>query len=140
MMFRRLLILCIGNRELQSSKTFFPGEKMLRKSWILVLLLVLALVGCGGAAPVETAQVSSEPYASATGTSQPATAAPVATQTQATASQATGSQALAGCTVVSPQPTPGPTEESIFPSVSDQDWTQGPDSATVTLLEYGDFQ
>jgi hypothetical protein len=45
-----------------------------------------------------------------------------------------------GCTVVSPQPTPGPTEQSIFPPVSDKDWIQGPGTAHVTLLEYSDFQ
>jgi len=45
-------------------------------------------------------------------------------------------QAEANCTVVSRQPTPGPTE----PLVTDNDWTQGPDDAAVTFIEYSDFQ
>ena len=46
----------------------------------------------------------------------------------------------ANCTVVSQSPTPGATEQSIFPPVSDSDWTIGPDTAAVTIIEYGDFQ
>ena len=49
-------------------------------------------------------------------------------------------QAEVYCTVVSRQPTPGPTEQSLVPLVGDQDWTQGPDDAQVTFIEYGDFQ
>ncbi len=46
----------------------------------------------------------------------------------------------AGCTVVSPRPTPGPTEQSIFPPVSDLDWVSGSEEASITLVEYSDFQ
>lgn len=46
----------------------------------------------------------------------------------------------AGCTVVSPRPTPGPTEQSIFPPVGDLDWVIGPQEASITLVEYSDFQ
>ncbi len=46
----------------------------------------------------------------------------------------------AGCTVVSPVPTPGPTQPSLFPPVSEQDWARGPSSALVTIVEYSDFQ
>lgn len=49
-------------------------------------------------------------------------------------------QADANCTVVSRQPTPGPTEQSLVPPVSADDWTHGPDDAAVTFIEYGDFQ
>jgi len=45
-----------------------------------------------------------------------------------------------GCTVVSPRPTPGPTEESLFPPVNENDWILGPVDADVTIVEYGDFQ
>lgn len=44
------------------------------------------------------------------------------------------------CTVVSRQPTPGPTEKSIVPAVSEADWVLGPGDAKVTFIEYGDFQ
>lgn len=51
-----------------------------------------------------------------------------------------GKNAPVGCTVVSPRPTPGPTEQSLFPPISEKDWVEGPDSAYVTILEYSDFQ
>ncbi|HEX9019310.1 MAG TPA: peptidylprolyl isomerase [Anaerolineaceae bacterium] len=45
------------------------------------------------------------------------------------------------CSVVSVQPTPGPTEASIFPPVTSSDWVQGDNAkATLTVLEYSDFQ
>jgi len=45
-----------------------------------------------------------------------------------------------GCTVASPRPTPGPTERSLFPAERQGDWASGPLSATVTIIEYGDYQ
>ncbi len=45
-----------------------------------------------------------------------------------------------GCTVVSPEPTPGPTEASLFPPISDKDWALGVPTATVSIIEYSDFQ
>jgi len=45
-----------------------------------------------------------------------------------------------GCTVVARRPTPGPTQESIFPPVGSEDWVRGPDTARVTIIEYSDFQ
>lgn len=31
-------------------------------------------------------------------------------------------------------------EDSLFPEVSSSDWVRGPADATVTFVEYGDFQ
>ncbi|GAB4479701.1 MAG: hypothetical protein Kow0088_20870 [Anaerolineales bacterium] len=45
-----------------------------------------------------------------------------------------------GCTAKSPRPTPGPTEVSLFPPVSDADSQRGPSTAKVTLIVYCDFQ
>jgi len=45
-----------------------------------------------------------------------------------------------GCTAKSPRPTPGPTEISLFPAVSEQDYQRGEANAKVTLLVYCDFQ
>jgi len=47
---------------------------------------------------------------------------------------------MSGCTLVSIIPTPGPTEQSLFVPVSDKDWTRGPVTSTVTIIEYSDFQ
>lgn len=45
-----------------------------------------------------------------------------------------------GCTVVAKQPTPGPTQASLFPLVNENDHVKGPDTAKVTIIEYSDFQ
>ena len=50
------------------------------------------------------------------------------------------SQTEVNCTVVSREPTPGPTEQSIIPPVSETDWVHGPEDAKVTIIEYADFQ
>ena len=45
-----------------------------------------------------------------------------------------------GCTVVSHPATPDPTQQSLIPPPSKEDWSQGPEEAYVTIIEYGDFQ
>jgi hypothetical protein len=45
-----------------------------------------------------------------------------------------------GCTVVAKIPTPGATPQTIYPTITQQDWTKGPADAKVTILEYSDFQ
>jgi hypothetical protein len=51
-----------------------------------------------------------------------------------------GSFQSTGCTVVSKQPTPNPTVESLIPPASEHDWMKGPNNAYVVVIEYGDFQ
>ena len=45
-----------------------------------------------------------------------------------------------GCTVVSPVPTPGPTIQAMFPVSEETDWARGLKTASVTIIEYSDFQ
>jgi hypothetical protein len=47
---------------------------------------------------------------------------------------------MPGCTVVSVKPTAAATEDSAFGAITEQDWIVGPPTATVTLLEFSDFQ
>lgn len=96
---------------------------------------VLLLAACQGQAAAPTP--AAEAMLTAT-TALIATAAP--TETIAPTSAYPTSAAPPGCTVVSPRPTPGPTEESLFPAVSEADWVLGPSDAQITLTEYSDFQ
>jgi hypothetical protein len=86
------------------------------------LVLFLLLAGCG-----EKPVITPSPTPIATAPATSTTTAPAASS-------------QAGCTVVSLLPTQGPTQASLFPPVSDQDWVQGPESAKVTIIEYSDFQ
>ena len=62
------------------------------------------------------------------------TASPGGTQAQQDASS------QPGCTVVTRQPTPGPTEQALLPPAGEKDWIKGPEAAYITLVEYSDFQ
>jgi ABC-type Fe3+-hydroxamate transport system substrate-binding protein len=103
-----------------------------------LLLMLAALVLILSACQSNTPTAEPQPEASATPKEM------VTTVPSAEPSATTGStEAVAkapGCTVKSPQPTPGPTEESIFPSPGEGDWIKGPADAEVTIIEYSDFQ
>jgi len=89
----------------------------------LLLLLGFALAACAGGTPAPT----------------PATSVAEVPAGQVTP-PAESDYFNTGCTVESPQPTPGPTEVSIFPPVTGEDWILGPEEAPVTILAYSDFQ
>lgn len=134
---------------------------MSKKALILLLFLAFMVSACQGAPASQTvtetpAGEASPPETQVKGevpTSTPANSpanTPANTATSVTASVATSapdstqppatSGATIQCTVVSQMPTPGPTEQSIFPPISASDWVTGPDTAAVTFTEYGDFQ
>ena len=112
---------------------------MLKKLIVLLVILSVFLVACQSAttelpAAEPTAESPAEPDTASTELPPLPEVSPTLDTQQAT------EQAEANCTVVSRQPTPGPTEQSLVPSVSEEDWTHGPDDASVTFIEYGDFQ
>ena len=118
---------------------------MSKRILIPILLLMMVLAGCAGS---NNSQTASQVTAS-TSTPLPATqpAAPQPTQppiitptTSVTQTTASSNETPSGCTVVSPKPTPGPTQQSLIPPVSEKDWVQGYPTATVTIIEYSDFQ
>lgn len=111
---------------------------MLRRSLLPLLILGILLGACQSNAPASprpTAQAVTPSPRIADASSLTPAANPAATRV---ASAVTG--APPGCTVVSPQPTPGPTEASLFPPISDKDWAIGAPTATVSIVEYSDFQ
>jgi hypothetical protein len=97
-------------------------KNMLRIKYIALLLLGIFLAACGGRTPVQEADTPIPP-----------------TETAAVSSTSTAAFTTA-CTVVSALPTPSPEELSLFPPISADEHSLGPDSATVTIVEYSDFQ
>ena len=89
----------------------------------MIVLMAWFLAACAQSTPQNTGL----------GTPLP-TDSPSATQSQ----QDTIGQP--GCTVVTRQPTPGPTEQALIPPVVEKDWNKGPEDAYITLVEYSDFQ
>lgn len=111
---------------------------MLRRFLTVIIPLGWLLAACQGA------PVTEAPDTPLAATPQPTPSAtvrriPTATPSTQARSAATPS-AQAQCTAVSRQPTPGPTEKSLFPPASASDWVEGPDTAAVTIIEYSDFQ
>ena len=105
------------------------------KNRLTLLLIVLALLLA--ACQSQTTPVSP----TATEASSPAPtqeAAASAEPEQPAATALVGPAAPPGCTVVSQET--ASDEESPFLPITEQDWTQGPEDAYVTILEYGDFQ
>jgi protein-disulfide isomerase len=110
---------------------------------LLLACLALILAACQST-PQSTpppGEAQETAGASAPASTSPVNTAPSPPETQAPAATVAESQAgPASCTVVSPQPTPGPTEQSLFPPPGEADWILGPDTAAVTITEYSDFQ
>lgn len=116
---------------------------MLRRILIVFLLLSLFLAGCQS----QTAtQIDSFGDASpvSPGTEVPVpteTKLPVLTEVEPSTPTTSGEEAVvASCTVVSREPTPGPTQVSLFPPPGESDWVIGPETAVMTIYEYSDFQ
>ena len=121
-------------------------KRKLSTSGLAALWLVSLLLASCAKAQATPTPLSAKPVVLVpTATSTRAVLAPTATQTQAVPTETAAAEPLEqeaapGCTVVSFLPTPGPTEASLFPPVSDQDWTQGSRDASITIIEYSDFQ
>jgi hypothetical protein len=97
----------------------------MRKYLYTVLgLLFVSLAACQGT-------TESSPPA-ATEVSEP-TAVPAAVDAPVSAG-------LASCSVVSILPSAEPTEQARFTAAEESDWKRGAETATVTIINYGDFQ
>lgn len=104
---------------------------MPRKIMFLVLFMALALAACKGNSQAGTANP-------ATGKTPTTTAGATTLPKQASTLSLPAQPSVAGCTVVSFLPTPDPT--SLFPTISADDWSRGPMTASVKIIEYSDFQ
>ena len=97
---------------------------------IILLFLMLSAVALAGCLP----QAQASPTSTVAVVNRPSSTSVVNTPAQAAIFPDSG------CTVVTQKPTPGPTPETVYPPVTDTDWTKGPANAKVTIIEYSDFQ
>lgn len=44
------------------------------------------------------------------------------------------------CVTIASEPTPGPEAASLFPPITEADYTRGPADAPITLIDYSDYQ
>jgi hypothetical protein len=100
----------------------------MRKPILLFLLMVaIVLAGCLPQTPAVV------PTATATQSVKPANQVPVIPTQAALLPDS-------GCTVIAQKPSTEATAETVYPAITEQDWTKGPAEARVTILEYSDFQ
>ena len=90
-----------------------------------LLSLLLVAILCAACAPAEQA------------TNLPQTRIPTPPSSVA---GPTGVTKAPGCTVTSHQTTPDPTLQALLPPPTGKDWINGAKNASVTIIEYGDFQ
>ena len=106
---------------------------MPRRSILFLLFLGLAL-GLGACKIVTPTKAPAE--ATQAPTAQPSATSPA--KAASTLAIPAEGPTTPSCTVVSFFPTPDPT--SLFPKISADDWTRGPLTATIKVIEYSDFQ
>ena len=113
---------------------------MCRHRFIIILIAALMLSAC---APVATAV--STPLPTAIPATPTITIVPTITSTPTQSPTTAPTTAItpsgpATCQVTSVVPTPDPTAEAILPAVSGTDWVKGVETASITIIEYADFQ
>lgn len=121
-------------------------------SFLIFLTLFFALVACGGNAtdaPTEAPSSAVDEFATTPQTGEEVAPTPKVETSSNTESgvgptvpfvPVEGGAPMEGCTVSTMQLAANPEAASLFPLVSDQDWSRGPSGAAVTIVEYSDFQ
>ena len=105
---------------------------MQKRIYLAALIMALFLTAC--------AQSSQSVKTTVPPPAPSETQAPTRTQASVTQTAADIVAAPPGCTVASRKRGADPTQESLLPSPSEDDWVKGPDDAYVTIIEYSDFQ
>lgn len=101
----------------------------LKKIFPLLMTIPLLLAACKGVTGAKESQVSNA-----------TTPVPTETTPAPTKLAPTAQTVAANCTVVSRVSQPDPTQASLFPPITEKDWSRGPETAKVTFIEYSDFQ
>ncbi len=112
------------------------NKKIISLIFGLTWLLALLISSCQGRSreavlPSPTSAAAFTPFPSMT---------PALEKQPGASSSEVASTVPPGCTAISPKPTPGPTEASLFPPLRADEWVKGAPDASVTFVEYGDFQ
>lgn len=118
---------------------------------LLCLATVLALAACGGAA----APTALEPAETETAADSPAEAAPATEEATAEVTEAVDEMATTEATEEAISTAPAPAvaasppascesidipDNELLPAPTEDDWALGPETAMITVIEYGDFQ
>ncbi len=108
----------------------------MRKLWPIVLLIgVLALSACGQATATSTAA----PTATTAPVNTPESSGATSVPTLAPLPTSSGPAECRTSAVV-PFGTPDPTQAAAIPPITENDWVLGPETASVTIMEYSDYQ
>ncbi len=112
-----------------------------------ILVTAVLLAACGQASPTPDQAGQANPAGQVTAALPPTPSLPPVGLKQPTATKkapaptAETTSAVMECQVVSMSPTQGPTEESMFPPPTADDWVLGKNpKAPLTITEYSDFQ
>ena len=117
---------------------------MFRKIFIPLLILPLIVAACDGESAGLEAAPASEPAAVTTvlptetpPSDKAAEAAP--TEAKTTDAESAAAAFTSECTLVSSMPEVPESYTQLF-GVTENDWVYGPETAALTIVEYGDFQ
>jgi hypothetical protein len=117
-----------------NSKEYFMKKRL----FLFTILLTFLLAACGGEVEItEAVEVANTP------TALPAPAATVETAETVETGEFTVPTPMTtlgnGCTLTSSEPE-APQEYVELFGVTEDDWVKGPETAALTIVEYGDYQ
>ncbi len=113
---------------------------MLKRIFVPLLILPLLIAACGGEQPValdEAPAPKADTAVAEMPTDIPATEAPASPTNEAESPAPV--ELVSECTIVSSMPE-APAQFAELFTPTENDWVYGPETAAVTIVEYGDFQ
>lgn len=106
-----------------------------------ILTISLLLVACTPKATVSPTSLPTVDQATAISTLVSTATTPIITPTSAIKpTAAITPSGPATCQVVVVVPTPDPTTQAVLPAIKNSEWSEGSETALVTIIEYADFQ